>query len=304
LLNIKFDKQKVKDRWYNSPSPDIEKSVSAWLWQKGYEQLGNRWGIELDSMNTLAPVYLRANSHLVSREELLKALHQEGIEARMVEGLPHAVQLEKRLNVFRIGAFHKGYFEVQDGGSQLIAPFLEVEPGMRVIDACAGAGGKTLHIGSLMENKGHIIAMDVSPAKLNELKHRARRLKLFNIETRLIDNKQIKRLAASADRLLLDVPCTGTGVIKRNPDAKWRINQNLLEDVLEKQKDILESYVRMLRKGGKFVYATCTLFPEENERQIEAFLSENNSFELEEMKYIYPSETNFDGFFMARLKKR
>jgi 16S rRNA (cytosine967-C5)-methyltransferase len=304
LLNIKFDKQKVKDRWYNPPSPDIEKSVSAWLWQKGYEQLGDRWGIELDSMNTLAPVYLRANSHLVSREELLKALHQEGIEARMVEGLPHAIQLEKRLNVFRIGAFHKGYFEVQDGGSQLIAPFLEVEPGMRVIDACAGAGGKTLHIGSLMENKGHIIAMDVSPAKLNELKHRARRLKLFNIETRLIDNKQIKRLAASADRLLLDVPCTGTGVIKRNPDAKWRINQNLLEDVLEKQKDILETYVRMLRKGGKLVYATCTLFPEENERQIEAFLSENNSFELEEMKYIYPSETNFDGFFMARLKKK
>jgi len=304
VLGVKIDKAKVLERWNNPPSPDIEKSVSTWLWEKGYEQLGERWGVELDSMNQMATVFLRVNSHLITREELLEVLHQEGISATAVLGIPHAIQLQKRLNVFRMPSFHKGLFEVQDGGSQQIAPFLEVEPGMRVIDACAGAGGKTLHIASLMENKGHIIAMDIYPAKLNELKHRARRLKLYNIETRLVDSKQIKQLSNSADRLLLDVPCTGTGVIKRNPDAKWRINQKLLDDVLEKQKHILHSYASMLRKGGKMVYATCTLFPLENEKQIFAFLDENEQFELEDMLYIYPSETNFDGFFMAKLKKR
>lgn len=304
FLDVKIDNEKVKDRWENPPTPDVEKSLSRWLWEKGYEQLGDRWGLELDSMNMMAPVYLRVNSHLVSREELLQALSAEGVNAKAVNSLPHAVVLEKRLNVFRIGAFQKGFFEVQDGGSQLIAPFLEVEPGMRVVDACAGAGGKTLHIASLMMNKGHIIAMDVAYPKLEELRKRARRLKLFNIETRLIDTKEIKRLKGTADRLLLDVPCTGTGVLKRNPDAKWRINQNLLDDVKEKQIEILESYVRMLKSGGKVVYSTCTLFPEENEEQIKIFLMNNDHFELEDMKYIYPSQTGFDGFFMARLRKK
>ncbi|MCX7697176.1 MAG: methyltransferase domain-containing protein [Bacteroidales bacterium] len=304
FYQMNIDEEKVKDRWLNPPSPEIDKSVSSWLWKKGYEQLGMRWAIELDSMNMMAPVYLRVNSHLISRENLLDALRAEGVEAREVESLPHGLVLEKRLNVFRIGAFRKGFFEVQDGGSQLIAPFLEVEPGMRVIDACAGAGGKTLHMASLMMNKGHIIAMDVVYPKLEELRKRARRLKLYNIETRLINSKEIKRLKESADRLLLDVPCTGTGVLRRNPDAKWRINQKLLDDVKEKQREILESYVRMLRKGGKMVYATCTLFPVENENQIHHFLLNNDTFELEDMKYIYPSETGFDGFFMARLRKK
>jgi 16S rRNA (cytosine967-C5)-methyltransferase len=187
----------------------------------------------------------------------------------------------------------------------LIAPFLKVDPGMRVIDACAGAGGKTLHLAALMKNKGRIIAMDVEGWKLEELQKRARRAGVSNLETRVIESsKTVKRLENSADRLLLDVPCSGLGVLKRNPDAKWKLSPEFISEVKELQQHILEDYGTMLKKDGLMVYSTCSVLPSENEEQVEKFLEKTSgNFELVEQKHSWPSD-GFDGFYMALLRKK
>ena len=196
-------------------------------------------------------------------------------------------------------------FEVQDAASQFIAPFLRVSPGMRVIDACAGAGGKTLHLAAIMKNKGRIIAMDVEAFKLEELQKRAKRAGVNNLEIKHIESsKTIKRLENSADRLLLDVPCSGLGVLKRNPDAKWKLSPEFIENVKELQQHILQDYCSMLKKDGLMVYSTCSVLPSENERQVEKFLERNgDKFELVDQKHIWPTE-GFDGFYMALLRKK
>ena len=200
-------------------------------------------------------------------------------------------------------SFKKGFYELQDASSQLVAPFLELEKGMRVCDVCAGAGGKTLHLSCLMENKGKIIAMDINQYKLNELRKRSKRNGAFNIQTKLIDNlKSVKKLYGKFDRLLIDAPCSGLGVLKRNPDAKWKLNLDFIQRVREKQLNILKKYSPLLKKGGKLVYATCSILPSENEIQIKKFLKseEGKNFDFEDENKINPSD-GFDGFYMARL---
>jgi 16S rRNA (cytosine967-C5)-methyltransferase len=297
--------EQLHRRYEAPPHPSIAYSVSDWLWQYGCRQMGEAsWQRELDAMNRQADVFLRVNSLKTSMEELRERLLQEGFATEPVEGVPSALKLAARGNVFRTKAFQEGLFEVQDAGSQHIAPFLEAAPGMRVIDACAGGGGKTLHLAALMQNKGHIIAMDVEAWKLKELRKRARRNGVFNVETRLIESKTLKRLYNSADRLLLDVPCSGSGVLRRNPDAKWRITDSFMEEVKAKQQMILEHYPQMLKVGGKMVYATCSVFAEENRKQIENFLALNPHFELEAEELLLPSFHGWDGFYMARLRKK
>jgi 16S rRNA (cytosine967-C5)-methyltransferase len=195
---------------------------------------------------------------------------------------------------------------VQDYGSQQIASFMEVEPGMKVIDACAGAGGKSLHLASLMKNKGHILSLDIYEKKLIELQRRARRNGVHIIETKIIESsKTIKRLKEKADRLLLDVPCTGLGVLRRNPDAKWKLSPSFLEEVKITQQNLLRDYSSMVKPGGKLIYATCSILPSENENQIKTFLDskEGQLFTLENQKTLLPNDFGYDGFFMARLKK-
>jgi 16S rRNA (cytosine967-C5)-methyltransferase len=217
---------------------------------------------------------------------------------------PDALILKKRTNLFNSPLFAQGYFEVQDVASQLVAPFMQVMPGMRVIDACAGAGGKTLHIASLMQNKGKIIALDSEAWKLDELSKRARRAGVDCIETRpLTDAKILKRLANTADRLLLDVPCSGLGVLRRNPDAKWKMTPEFIARIRETQLTILQEYTVMLKPGGKLVYATCSILPSEDEDQVRNFLSRNTEYTLEEEHRTWPSDDK-DGFYMARLLKK
>jgi 16S rRNA (cytosine967-C5)-methyltransferase len=215
------------------------------------------------------------------------------------------LRLKQRQNIFQLPSFKDGLFEVQDAGSQAIAPFLQVEPGMRVIDACAGGGGKTLHLAALTQNKGKIVAMDTEGWKLEELMKRAKRAGASNIETRVIDSaKVIKRLEGTADRLLLDVPCSGLGVIRRNPDAKWKLSLEFVEKVKTLQQKILTEYSTMVKPGGKMVYSTCSLLPSENEKQVEQFLEGNGkTFTLITSKTILPSQ-GFDGFFMALLQRQ
>lgn len=281
----------------------LRESIPDWLDELGQTELGTAWDKELAALNEEAKVVLRVNTLKISRKELQQILDEEDIATNAPPEFPDALLLEQRQNIFTRQAFKDGLFEVQDAGSQLIAPYLQVKPGMRVIDACAGAGGKTLHLASLMQNKGRIIAMDTEEWKLEELKKRARRAGVGNIETRVIESsKTIKRLENSADRLLLDVPCSGLGVLKRNPDAKWKLNLDFINRVKELQQHILEDYSTMLKSGGLLVYATCSLFPFENENQVQQFLKSHSNFELLDQHVVRPSE-GFDGFYMARIKK-
>ncbi len=284
----------------------ILQSVSEELDSLALEQMGEeRWTAELAAMNVPADVVLRANTLHTDVNRLKVLLQRSGVETETLSGYPDALKLKERSNVFRHSLFEEGFFEVQDAGSQTIAPFLDVEPGMRVIDACAGAGGKTLHLACLMKNKGKIIAMDVEAFKLEELKNRARRNGISLIETRLIEGtKSIKGLSESCDRLLLDVPCTGSGVLRRNPDAKYKITRDFFRRVTALQGEILQDYSRMLRPGGKLVYATCSLFADENQNRVSAFLEKNPDFMLEREHMHYPSETGFDGFYMALMKRK
>ncbi len=295
----KFD-ELSKIRKYRESIPD-------WLDEMGGKELGEKvWEKEIHALNIQAPVVLRVNTLNINRDSLRQKLKEEDILSQPLKGFPDALLLEERANVFRTEAFKKGFFEVQDASSQLVADFLEVEPGMRVVDTCAGAGGKTLHLAALMENKGQIIATDIYANKLKELKRRAKRAGAHNIDPRPIDStKVIKKLYNSADRVLIDAPCSGLGVLSRNPDAKWKLQPEFIEKIKQTQTEILDTYSRILKPGGKMVYATCSVLPSENQQQIDLFLNREagRNFRLIKDQKILSSETGFDGFYMALLER-
>ncbi|KAB5492025.1 RsmB/NOP family class I SAM-dependent RNA methyltransferase [Flagellimonas hadalis] len=285
----------------------FRESVPDWMDELGEKSLGNKlWTKEIAALNQQADVILRVNTLKITKPQLKLFLAKEDIETVDIDGYPDALKLKERKNVFTTEAFKDGLFEVQDASSQLVAPYLEVQPGQRVVDACAGAGGKTLHLASLMQNKGQLIALDIYESKLKKLKIRARRNGIHNFETRLIDStKVIKKLHNSADRLLLDAPCSGLGVIKRNPDSKWKLEPEFIDRIMGVQQDILQNYSKMVKKGGQMVYATCSILPQENTEQVKKFLESENGkeFELVREQNVYASETGFDGFYMALVKK-
>jgi 16S rRNA (cytosine967-C5)-methyltransferase len=283
----------------------LRESLPDWLDELGQAELGKAWEKEATAINEQAKVVLRVNTLKISRAELQHQLRQtENIETDAPKEFKDALILAERQNIFTRQQFRDGLFEVQDAGSQSIALFLQVQPGMRVVDACAGAGGKTLHLASLLENKGRIIALDTEQWKLDELKKRARRAGAGNIETRLIDSsKVIKRLENSVDRLLLDVPCSGLGVIKRNPDAKWKLSPEFIDEVKILQQKILTEYSVMVKKDGLMVYSTCSILPSENQEQVKKFLAASDKFEFIKEATILPSE-GFDGFYMALMKRK
>ena len=286
----------------------LRESIPDWLDALGLEAHGKeQWTKELHELNRQAEVVLRTNKLKTNRKDLSQTLNAEGIDTKLAGETPEGLILTQRSNVFTTSAFKSGLFEVQDINSQRVAHYAQVKPGMRVIDACAGAGGKSLHLSALMENKGQIIALDIFQNKLEELKRRARRNGAHNIETRLIDSrKTIKKLQSSADLVLIDAPCTGTGVLKRNPDAKWKLSQEFLEEVTKTQQNILFDYSAMVKPKGTLIYATCSILPQENQEQVKQFLSSDRGqeFTLISQKTLLPSVTGFDGFFMARLEKK
>ena len=285
------------------PTKAIEHSVPEWLVEILEQELGSVWEREVIALNEQASTILRANTLKISPKSLVDELACENISAFTINGYPDAVQLEEKKNVFLTSAFKDGFFEVQDASSQKIGRFLEVAEGQRVVDACAGAGGKTLHLSALMKNKGQIIALDIFEWKLAELKRRAKRAGAHSIETRLIsDNKVIKRLHEKADRLLIDAPCSGLGVLKRNPDSKWKIDTEFIDRIKVEQQKILQDYSKMLKKGGKMIYATCSILPSENNLQVEKFLSNNPDFRLIKDEKIMPSQ-GYDGFYMALIER-
>ncbi len=285
------------------PTKAIEHSIPDWLAETLEKELGKNWEKEMVALNEQAPTVLRANTLKTTPRELIADLNDENVEAFTIKNYPDAIQLAEKKNVFLTSAFKDGFFEVQDASSQKIGELLDVQEGMRVVDACAGAGGKTLHLAALMKNKGQIIALDIYGWKLTELKRRAKRAGAHNIEARLIsDNKVIKRLHEKADRLLIDSPCSGLGVLKRNPDSKWKIDQAFIDRIKGEQQQILQDYSKILKKGGQMIYATCSILPSENNEQVETFLKNNPDFTLIKDQKIMPSE-GYDGFYMALIKR-
>ena len=298
-VKIRTNYQKVKqDR-------SIIESIPIWMDQLGEAELQENWPPTLHALNQPAKVVLRVNTLLTDAEQLQEDLHEEGIGTQFHS--EESLLVTKRKNLFKTDAFQDGHFELQDYSSQQVAPYCDIAPGMRVIDACAGAGGKALHLATLMHNKGQIIALDTEGWKLKALKKRAKRNKIHIIEPRVIKNsKTIKRLYDSADRVLLDVPCSGLGVLRRNPDAKWKLTSGFIDKVKITQQDIIQRYSKMVKKDGKLIYATCSILPSENQLQVEKFLTSEagSSFELEEMQSILPQTDGFDGFFMARMARK
>ena len=299
--------EKIRGKYENITDPGLLESIPEWLQTLGSQELGEKWEAEIHALNEEAEVVLRVNTLKTTRERLKNRLEADGIRSYLVKGYPDALVLEERQNVFRHPSFKEGLFEVQDASSQLVAAALQVEPGMRVIDACAGAGGKSLHLAALMGNKGKVISMDVEEWKLQQAKLRARRNGVSIFEPKIIEgSKTIKRLKESADRLLLDVPCSGLGVLRRNPDTKWKLSLESLEKVQKTQQELLQAYPSMLKKGGQLVYATCSILPSENEEQIKKFLASEagKDFELIEDRKVLAQESGFDGFYIARLLKK
>ncbi len=282
----------------------FKESIPDWLDALGVFELGEKWDDEIHALNQQAKVILRVNTLKTNKIKLQKDLLAEGIETIPLKKYPNALELVVRKNVFTTEVFKKGHFEVQDASSQLVAPYLEVTEGMRVIDACAGAGGKSLHLASLMRNKGQIIALDIYANKLKELKRRAKRNGVHNVEVRpILNSKTIKKIRGSADRVLIDAPCSGLGVLKRNPDAKWKLQPEFLENIKNTQAEILDSYSKLVKVGGKLVYATCSIFPSENEEQVKKFLEKHKEYAFVSESKISPNQTGYDGFYMALLER-
>ncbi len=299
------DYSELQKRFQAVSDRRITYSIPNWLDELGEKELGAEiWEAELKSLNIPAQVVLRCNTLKIKVLDLQKNLYDINIESETIPLSIDALVLKKRTRVASTDLYKKGCFEVQDAGSQLIAPFLQAETGMYVIDACAGAGGKSLHLATLMKNSGTLIAMDTEGHKLEELRKRAQRNSVNIIETRTIESpKVISRFHNTADRLLLDVPCSGLGVLRRNPDTKWKLKPEFLDTIRTTQAQIIQNYSKMVKIGGKMVYATCSILPSENKNQVATFLDNNRNWKMEEDKAITAHGDGFDGFYMARLKR-
>ena len=287
--------------------PDLPRAVTAsvpdWLDETGARELGADWPAELESLNREAPVVLRANSLKISRDELRARLDELSFESETVPDLPAALQLNARAAVTRTALYKEGLFEVQDAASQMVAPFCGARAGEKVLDACAGAGGKTLHLAAQMENRGELRALDISGAKLAELEHRAARAGA-DVKVALANSQSLGELRGWADVVLLDMPCSGSGTLRRQPDLKWRLSPAWLERLRVTQREILANYRELVAPGGSLVYATCSMLPSENRERIAWFTGEFPEWEVRQERVISTAQTGFDGFYMARLARR
>lgn len=273
-------------------------------------------------LNVQAPLTIRTNTLQTDRERLQAMLQASGIPSHPTRLSPLGLHLTKRLNVFHLDAFRKGFFELQDEGSQLLPLLIDPKPTAKVLDACAGAGGKTLELSALMKNRGEIVAADISARRLEELRKRARRAGAHNIRVRQADftSDALEGAEGSFDVVLLDAPCSGTGTIRRNPGLKWTVTESSVEELVQKQSSLLARSALFVKPGGVVWYCTCSLLRRENEAVVEHFLSAGSSFALMDPAsvlarlglsdaragsaiHLLPHRHGTDGFFCAALQR-
>lgn len=288
------------------------------IYTKLADIFGSRLEEELLAMQTEAPLDIRVNSLKATRTAVKEELHGAGIKVKETPFSPWGLRLEGRPALAQMPVFQDGRVEIQDEGSQLIPLLLAPQPGMSVVDFCAGAGGKTLALSALMENRGRLVACDVLEKRLKRAKLRFTRAGAHNIETRPLKSENdewVKRNAGKFDRVLVDAPCSGTGTWRRNPDARWKELGPKLDELVALQGRILASAARLVKPGGQLVYATCSLLPDENHRQVEAFLAAHGDFALipsapllkglaGDMLVLTPAQHGTDGFFAALLQRK
>lgn len=277
----------------------IRESIPDWLDELGQSELGDAWETEIHALNTRAPVFLRVNTLMTTPEQAIPWLEENQVTASPVAGTPNALALPVG-KLLPKPIRNDGRIEIQDAGSQNIASMLDLQPGQRVIDACAGAGGKTLQLAAILQNRGRIYAMDVDPQKLAELKIRARRARATCITTRSIVDTTPDDFKYFADRLLIDAPCSGLGTLRRQPDLKWRLKPSQWNRIRRIQRDLLHRYSLMVKPDGLMVYATCSILPSENHGTVESLL-DRGCWKLIAEKKISPASTGFDGFYAATL---
>ncbi|PKO85404.1 MAG: SAM-dependent methyltransferase [Betaproteobacteria bacterium HGW-Betaproteobacteria-12] len=303
--------------------PAVRCDLPDWLYARLEAQLGADETLALAAaLNQPAPLDLRVNTLKASRDEVLTRLAADGIAAQAGALSPLAVRLRDKPALAKHPLFLEGAFEVQDEGSQLLGFLLEPKRGEMVVDFCAGAGGKTLLLGALMRNTGRLYAFDVSDKRLVKLKPRLARSGLSNVHPARIEHERdqkIKRLAGKADRVLVDAPCSGLGTLRRNPDLKWRQSAESVAELTLKQAAILAAAAKLVRPGGRIVYATCSLLNEENNAIVDAFLASHPDFVLTPASAVLaragielpgdtlrllPHRHHTDGFFAAILDRK
>jgi 16S rRNA (cytosine967-C5)-methyltransferase len=297
-------------------------SHPAWLVKLWFSQIGEAETELLAEASSLQPpLTLRTNTLLTSRDDLLERFATNGITAAPCRFSPFGIQVEGRHHIPGLPGFREGLFAVQDEASQLAVILLGPQPGERVLDSCAAPGGKATLLAQLMDNQGELLAMDVSASKLPLIQEAAQRLGITIIRTRAADLLQSGAFPADAfDRVLLDAPCSGLGVIRRNPEAKWRVTPEDVARLAATQKSLLKNAMRMLRPGGVLLYSTCSTTLEENEAVVRDFLSRHPHCVLENLNEIFPQyrglfteegmfrswphRHGMDGFFSARIRKK
>ncbi len=289
--------------------PRVRAECPEWAFDILQGELGAEgFQTEMQAMMTQAPLDLRVNTIKAQRDDVLAQLKHEGLDATAGEISPLCVRVRGRPQISQHPLYMSGAIEIQDQGSQMVAIVADPKPGEQVVDFCAGAGGKTLALGALMNNKGRIVAMDVLEGRLERAKVRFRRAGLHNIETRVLTNerdKWVKRHQQQFDLVLVDAPCTGTGTWRRDPDKRWRMLGPGISELVPLQREILDSAQRLVRPGGRLVYATCSLLADENEKQIENFIAGHPDFSLKgEMLKLTPARDDTDGFFAAALTRK
>ncbi len=289
--------------------PDaVRLEVPDWLLPALQARFGPDLEAEMAALSEPAPLDLRVNLLKTTREQAQVSLEAEGVIASPTPISPWGLRLPGRRPVTAGRTFQGGLVEIQDEGSQLVAAVVDARADMRVVDWCAGAGGKTLALAMLMENRGHIAACDVSAARLDSAVRRLRRAGVHNVERHVVEpgDKWLKRRAGSFDRVLVDAPCTGTGTWRRNPDARLRLSARDLNELLVKQAEILARAARLVRVGGRLVYATCSLLTEENEAQVQSFLAVHPSFAVAPLARIWslPGEPPCPGAFLSLTPRR
>jgi 16S rRNA (cytosine967-C5)-methyltransferase len=298
----------------------VANDLPEWLEPYLERVFGNGLEREMTALNGPAPTDLRVNLLKADRETARRALAAEGVAAEPTPLSRLGLRLRERVPLGNLAAVRQGLVEVQDESSQIAALLADARPGMRVVDFCAGAGGKTLALAAGMNNRGKLVACEVSQRRLDRAARRLRRAGVTNVERRALTgerDKWVKRHAGSFDRVFVDVPCLGTGTWRRNPDAKWRMKPGDLAELVESQQQILRSASRLVRPGGRLIYATCSLLREEDEAQAEAFLAAAPDFSLlpiarawsetfggaspggEQYLRLTPARHGTDGFFVA-----
>lgn len=308
-------------------SDAVRFNIPDWIEPQLRQTFGADWQAEYKALRQPAPLDLRINTLKGDRDQAMAALKAEQIEIQPARLSPLGLRATGRPPLVTGPAFKSGLVEIQDEGSQLVALLAGARPGMRVVDFCAGAGGKTLALAAGMDNKGSLVACDISAPRLERAITRLRRAGVHNVTQRPLDatgRKWIKRSAGSFDRVLVDAPCSGTGTWRRNPDARWTLTQQDIDELTVKQAGILAEASRLVKPGGRLVYATCSLLPDENDRQVENFLAAHADFVLVPLDKVWrealggeppngidgqtmhltPARHDTDGFFVAVLERK